>query len=461
MPLFKKRSTFRIPVNELFDWHSRPGAFMRLTPPWDAVELEVDEGGIQDGARKVIALKMGPFKLRWVAHHKDYIEGRQFRDEQIKGPFARWEHTHSFAPEGEQQSVLEDHIEYQLPLHPLSQWIAGWNVRAMLERMFMYRHETTQNDLLRHAKYRDRDRLRVAITGASGLLGQALTGFLQTGGHAVVPLVRRKPKAGEDAIYWKPSEGDIDAASLEGFDVVVHLAGENIAGGRWTEARKRQIIDSRTQGTRLVAEALAQCNTPPRAFLSASAIGYYGDNPKDVVVTEKSPAGDNFLAEVCKAWEDAAQPAKDAGIRVVHPRIGVVMTAAGGALAKMLLPFQMGVGGRIGSGKQGMSWISLEDVVGALYHLMYEDDIEGPVNLTSPNPCSNNDFTRTLGAVLRRPTVFPMPAFLVKTLFGQMGKEALLEGAYVHPDKLIESGFDFLYPSLEDAFRYTLGKPKS
>lgn len=461
MPVFQKRSTFQVSAEELFAWHSRPGAFLRLSPPWDAVELEVDEGGIKDGARKVIVLRMGPLKLRWVAHHRDYIEGRQFRDEQVKGPFAQWVHTHSFVSEGESHSVLEDHIEYKLPLHPLSQWVAGWNVRAMLERMFMYRHETTQNDIQRHAKYRDRDRLKVAITGASGLLGKSLTGFLQTGGHTVVPLVRRRPAEGEEAIYWKPSEGDIDAAALEGFDVVVHLAGEGVANGRWNAARKNRIMESREKGTQLIAETLAQCKNPPKTLLSASAIGFYGDNPRDVVVTEDSPAGDNFLADVCKVWEDSAQPAKDAGIRVVHPRIGLVMTSAGGALAKMLTPFQMGVGGRIGSGKQGMSWISLEDTIGALYHLMYEEDIEGPVNLTAPNPCSNAEFTKTLGKVLRRPTIFPLPEMVVKTLFGQMGDEALLEGAYVHPDRLISTGFDFLYPSLEDALRQTLGKPKS
>lgn len=458
MTEFTKRSTFPVPVHELFAWHSRPGAFQRLTPPWESVEMEVDEGGIQEGARKVMVMRMGPVPLRWEAQHTDCKEDELFRDVQVRGPFATWEHEHRFSAEGDDRSGLEDHIVYRLPLSPLSQWVAGWAVRRKLERMFAFRHRTTQNDLERHAAFRDRKRLRVAITGASGLLGQNLTAFLQTGGHEVVPVVRHKPAPGEPGIYWRPSEGDIDADALEGFDVVVHLAGENIAGGRWTEERKRRIMGSRVNGTRLLSETLAELKEPPSVLLSASGVNYYGNHPNDEEVTEDSPPGDGFLADVCKAWEAETQPARDAGIRVVNTRLGVVLTSEGGALAKMALPFKLGVGGRIGSGRQGMSWIALDDVLGAFYYLMYHDEIEGPVNLTSPFPCSNITFVKTLGAVLRRPTIFPLPGFVVKALFGQMGKEALLDGAYVRPERLLASGFSFHYPGLEDALRYVFGR---
>jgi len=302
----------------------------------------------------------------------------------------------------------------------------------------------------------DRGPQRVVITGASGLVGSSLAGFLATRGHRVDGLVRRPPEAGSTDIRWDPATGTIDAAALEGADAVVHLAGESIAAGRWTPAHKRVVLRSRTDGTRLLAETLARLRRPPRVLISASAVGYYGDRGAEPL-SEDSAAGRGFLADVCQAWEAAADPARRAGIRVVHPRIGMVLAAAGGALARMLTPFKLGLGGVVGNGRQYMSWIALDDLVGALHHLIFTDSISGPVNAVAPGPVTNREFTKTLSRVLRRPTLVPLPAPMVRLLFGEMGQALLLDGARVLPARLQASGFRFLYPDLESALRSELG----
>jgi len=243
---------------------------------------------------------------------------------------------------------------------------------------------------------------------------------------------------------------------LNGFDAVVHLAGENIAG-RWSQAKKAAIRDSRIKGTRLLAETLTRANQPPRVMVSASAIGFYGDRG-DVILDEKATMGSGFLADVCKEWEDATKPASDAGIRVVNLRIGVVLTPAGGALAKMLTPFKLGVGGIMGSGKQYWSWVAIDDVVGAIGHALTTESLFGPVNAVAPEAATNHDLTKTLGKVLSRPTIFPMPAFAARLALGEMADALLLSSARVSPMKLIESGYTFKYPSLESALRHVLGK---
>jgi uncharacterized protein (TIGR01777 family) len=299
--------------------------------------------------------------------------------------------------------------------------------------------------------------MKVAITGASGLVGSALVPFLRNGGHEVVRLVRRAPKAGDEA-RWDPAAGAIDAAALEGVDAAVNLSGESIGEGRWTEARKALLRSSRLGPTRLLAETLAGLRKKPRVLVSVSAVGYYGSRG-DAWLSESEPPAFDFLGRLSAEWEKAAEPAAGAGIRVVHPRLGIVLSPAGGALGKMLLPFKAGLGGVLGPGTQYMSWVAIDDVLGALQHLLDRDELAGPVNTVAPEPVTNAAFTKTLGRVLRRPTVAPAPAFALRLAFGEMADATLLSSSRVRPDRLLASGYPFRFPTLEAALRHVLGKP--
>lgn len=290
----------------------------------------------------------------------------------------------------------------------------------------------------------------VAVTGSSGLIGRALVDRLSSAGCQALRLVRDRTASSPEAIYWNPQRGEIDTERLEGVQAVVHLAGESIASGRWTGDKKARIRNSRVDGTSLLARTLAGLKTKPDVFVSASAIGYYGSRtggPYD----ETAPLGEGFLAEVCAEWEAAADPARAAGIRVVHPRIGVVLAREGGALAKMKTPFSLGLGGRIGDGRQFMSWIMLDDVVSALIYVLSEVELTGPVNLVAPEAATNEEFTKALGAALGRPTVLPLPAFALRLSMGEMAEELLLGGVQVAPKVLQESGFVWSEPELAGA----------
>jgi len=296
----------------------------------------------------------------------------------------------------------------------------------------------------------------IAVTGSTGLVGSALVSALETHEHLVRRLVRCEVTDAEREIRWNPDTGEIDAAELNGVDAVVHLAGENIAGHRWSEDVKRRLLESRTKGTRLLAETLAGLTMKPNVLVSASAIGYYG-NRGDEEVDELAPSGNGFLAEVCREWEAAAQGAHDADIRLVRLRIGPVLSPGGGALAKMLPPFKMGLGGTIASGRQYFSWITLDDLVSAIVFALETESLVGPVNAVAPGAVTNREFTKTLGRVLGRPTIFPMPAFVARLAFGEMADEMLIGGVRVAPHELTAAGFTFEFPQLEPALRHLLG----
>lgn len=296
---------------------------------------------------------------------------------------------------------------------------------------------------------------RILITGASGFLGTALTKLLREAGYRVDALGRRPPAPGSTDLQWDPEHGKLDAAALEGVDAVVHLAGENVADKRWTPEQKERIGTSRTRPTTLLAETLARLQRPPRVLLSGSAVGYYG-NRGDEVLREESAPGTDFLGNGCREWEAAAAPAAAAGIRVAFLRTGVVLDPSGGPLAKMLVPFRMGVGGVFGSGKQWMSWIALPDWLRAVRFLLDEDGASGPFNLTAPKPVTNAELTHTLGRVLHRPTVLPVPAFGLKLLLGEMAEALFLGGQRVLPARLEAAGFRFEHPELEPALRSLL-----
>jgi uncharacterized protein (TIGR01777 family) len=299
--------------------------------------------------------------------------------------------------------------------------------------------------------------MKVLLSGSSGLVGSALIPVLTDGGHEVVRLVRSQPRPGASEVRWDPEAGDIDAPGLKGAEAAVHLAGESIAAGRWTAAKKDRILESRVKGTRLLAEALAEMKQPPKVLVSASAVGYYGDRGEETL-GEESGSGSAFLSEVCRQWEAATEAAADAGIRVVNLRFGIMLSSVGGALPRLLTPFRLGVGGRLGSGKQFMSWIAIDDVAAAILHAMGTETLRGPVNAVAPQPVTNRDFTNTLGRVLGRPTVFPMPAFAARLAFGEMADELLLASQRVEPAKLLASGYQFRFPELEAALRHLLEK---
>lgn len=294
------------------------------------------------------------------------------------------------------------------------------------------------------------------MTGSSGLVGAALASSLTADGQAPRRLVRSRPAPG-DAL-WNPEAGSIDADALQGIRAVVHLAGESIAAGRWTGARKRRILESRAQPTRLLAQTLSRLAEPPEVMVSASAIGWYGDRG-DERLTEESAGGTGFLAEVCREWEAACAPATERGIRVVNVRFGIVLAAAGGALARMLPLFRFGLGGRLGSGRQWWSWVSLDDVLGAIRHALVTPSLRGPVNVVAPEAVTNAEFTQVLGRVLRRPTLAPAPAFALRLALGEMAGPLLLASAHVAPEQLLATGYRFRHPQLERALRHLLGRP--
>lgn len=454
---FIRRVQIEAPVEEVFRWHTRPGALERLTPPWVKMRVLQRKGGIEDGARVTLELEVGPFRVAWQVEHRGFMENRQFCDVQVRGPFAHWEHAHRFEPDGEWSCYVQDKVDYALRFGPLGNLLFGHFVHRELERLFIYRHRILTNDIALHMSFVPGTPWRILVSGSSGLIGSALIPFLTTGGHEVVRLVRPRSTPSGKTVAWDPEAGPLDPAELEDFDAVVHLAGESLAGGRWTDERKRRIRDSRVEGTRLLCEALARVKRPPRVLVAASAVGYYGDRGADIVAEDGAP-GPGFLAQVCGDWEAATLPASRAGIRVVNLRLGAVLSSAGGLLARLLPLFNLGLGGPLGTGYQSMSWVSIDDAVGIVHHALFTDQLAGPVNAVSPFHVTNREFAEVLGRVLGRPARLAVPEKLLRTLFGQMADEVLLSGSRVEPRRLLDSGYIFDYPEFEFALRHVLGR---
>ena len=454
--LFTRTVRVPVPVETLFAWHERPGAFARLAPPWDAPRVLEHTGGIRNGARVVLQVHAGPIPTTWRLEHRDYIENRQFVDVMRDGPFAHWVHTHRFSADGANASVLEDSIEYALPLGAFGHAVGGGYAESTLDRVFAYRHEVMLADLARHAAFADRPRMRIAITGASGFIGTQLAAFLSTGGHDVRRIGRGPIVPGVTDIRWNPARGELDAAALEGVDAVVHLAGASVAE-RWSREHKAAIKTSRVEGTALLAHALAALTRKPRVLVSGSAIGIYGSRG-DALLDEASALGTDYLADVGRAWEGATEPAARAGVRVVHARTGIVQGAAGGALAKQAPLFRYGVGGALADGTQWISPIALDDEIGALHWCMMRDDINGAVNLVSPQAMTNNAYTRVLAEVMSRPSFARVPAFALRLALGEeMANLTVLASQRVAPRRLLDSGFAFRLPELAAMLRFELG----
>jgi uncharacterized protein (TIGR01777 family) len=437
------------PLDEVFAWHTRPGAMRRLVPPWQPMRVVKETESLADGTA-VLGLPAG---LRWIARHDPagYDPPYQFRDVLSSDGVMTlpprvigwWRHTHRFSDAGRGTTRVHDIVDTTVPA-------------VALRSTFAYRHRQLAEDLAAHSDAASAGArgLTIAVTGSSGLVGTALGAFLSTGGHRVIRLVRGDP-VNDGERRWVPSQpaGDL----LDGVDAVIHLAGESIAG-RFTAAHRRAIRDSRIEPTRRLAEVAAATGGRLKTFISASAIGFYGYDCGDTVLDEDSPRGDGFLAEVVADWEAATAPAA-AGLRVVRVRTGIVQAAAGGTL-KLLRPlFAAGLGGRLGSGQQWLSWIGLDDLLDVYYRAIYDDSLTGAVNAVGPEPVRNSDYTRALAATLRRPALVPVPSIGPRLLLGKQGAAELAEADQrVRPAMLEKLGHRFRQPTLRDALAHQLGR---
>jgi hypothetical protein len=440
-------SVVEAPLAEVFAWHTRPGALARLSPPWLPGKVVSEASSLRDGQ----AVLRFPGGVRWVAQHRPdgYDPPHAFVDEVTSMPFTAfgWRHTHTFDEAGATATRTDDEVRAPVPA-------------SVLRPMFAYRHRQLAGDLASHARGRSwrAEPMTVAMTGASGLIGSALAAFLTTGGHSVVRLVRRPP-TGPGERQWDPDNPG--PRLLDGVDAVVHLAGASIAG-RFSERHKRAVMESRSGPTRRLAEAAAAAAEDgggPSVFVSASAIGYYGYDRGDEVLTEASSQGDGFLADVVARWEEATAPAGEAGLRVVKVRTGIVQSPRGGVLGLLYPVFLLGLGGRLGSGRQWTSWTGIDDLVDVYYRALLDPAMSGPVNAVSPQPVRNDEYTATLGRVLHRPTVLAVPGFAADLALGPEGRREVAEASQrVEPTMLLAAGHHFRHPELEAALRHLLGR---
>ena len=444
-----------VSAEEVFRYHDRQGALERLIPPWESVSIEQTDGNINVGSRVVLKTRLMGIPFRWVAEHTKYNPPNLFADRQLSGPFKSWNHEHHFI--GEEDSarcIVRDEVTYEVPFGPLGRFFGNGIARRKLESMFAYRHQVTQDDLLLSKPLATKP-INVAVSGASGLVGRQLSNLLRLTGHTVFRLVRGEAKNDSEIAAWAGPE---EASKLSSMDAVVHLAGKPIADKRWNESVKREIRTSRIDLTQSLCTALAALDEKPKTLICASATGFYGDR-KDEELSENAAAGEGFLPDVCREWEQACQPAIDSGIRVVNARFGMVLSPQGGALKKMLLPAKF-AGGALGSGRQWWSWIALDDALGAIYQMIFDSSLHGPVNLVAPEPITNKDFARTLGHVISRPAIFPAPAIGLRAGLGEMADGLLLASSRVIPSKLMNANYNYRFSDLNFALRYLLGRER-
>lgn len=466
MPVFEQVTRYPHPRSEVFAWHTRPGAFVRLTPPGSATALEGPTRGIRPGSELVLRIshplvagllpelplgRRGPAGLNWRVRHVEYDEGERFVDEQVSGPLRSWRHEHHFADGPGGSTVITDRIHWEPP-RSLPGGLTRTAVRRFLEGFFAFRERQLRADLDLHARLGATHR-RVVVAGASGLIGTQLCALLTSGGHDVVRLVRGRP-AGPDEAAWDPAEGRLDAGVLDGADAVVNLSGHPI-GGRFTSGHKAKLLGSRLDATATLADAVVRAGVP--ALVQASAIGFYGARRPGELLTEASEPGDGVLAEVVGAWEAAARPAWDAGVRVALLRTGIVLSGAGGALAPQVPLFLLGAGGRLARADAWQSWVALDDVAHAYAHALATEDVSGPVNVVAPRPVTHQQFAVALGRTLGRPALLPTPAIGPKVVLGAEGYDQLIDtDQWVGSGVLDASGFRFTHGNLTEALRHVL-----
>ena len=463
VPVYHKRSTIAVGREALWAFHVRPGAFARLIPPWQDVSVASAEGGFAN-LRVKLVLKLGPLRKAWIAQHEGYVEGERFVDRQVTGPFGKWVHTHVVedAPGG--GAVLDDRVEYAAPGGAVGQALLGWKLASDVERIFAFRHARTRMDCVRHARFASEARMRVGVSGSSGLIGRDLCAYLANAGHRVDRIVRAGAKFEAWAALPAPrleiaaEGGGREAEAWEGLDAAVHLGGVNLAEGRWSERRKREIVRSRVESTRLVAERVAGMRERPRVLVVASGTGGYRARGADeAAARETEELDDSFLADVVRQWEASAKAASEAGIRVVFLRMGVVMSGRGGALAAMRRAAMAGGAGTIGGGAQRWSWIAMDDVVGAVEHVLHTEALSGAVNVVSPEVVTQREFAQTLRRVVGMPLGVPLAGWMARAGMGEMS-DVLLRDNAASAEKLVASGFVHELAGLEGAMRMELGR---
>lgn len=466
--MFVKRVSIPCDVNTLFDYHTKNGALERLIPPWSGLSVVSQTGGINDDAISDFRIALGPIKTKWVSKHFGYIHNRQFQDEMIYGPFKKWVHTHSFIPEDTKQCIIEDKIKYTPKFGKLGSRIFKKKIHNYLNQLFMYRHRILVDDI-NLKKMKVEKGKRILVTGSHGLIGSALIPLLTSvGEHRITRLTRglvdknkshhsdKNSVKSAEIIHWDLEAERVNHNNLENFDIVIHLAGENIFG-RWTETKKQRIRDSRIKSTSLLSESLSKLSHPPSLLICASAIGYYGNRPNETL-TEDNSQGNGFLPDVCKQWEDSTKVAADAGIRVVNTRFGVVLSPKDGMLQKILPSFKLGLGISIGNKEQYFNWVSIEDVIKSIFYLIVSTSIRGPVNIVSPSAVTNMEFSNILKKIFNPRLSFSINPEITKMIFGQMSDELLSINSHVLPKRLLNDGYKFVNPDLEDTLRFLVGK---
>lgn len=447
---FTFQSELPVSLEDAFSWHLRKGALERFLPPWSNVSLLFPPATPdQEGGEVGFRLRCGPFSIQWILEHREFIPDQEFSDVQVKGPFRQYRHRHHFEPSDPLSCKLTDEVAFATPFS-----IMDRRIEKEFTRMFAWRHALLSDDLRTWDLY-PREPQRILLSGASGFIGSSLKNFLQLCGHKVVRLVRRRDDVAEDSIFWDPSNGNFEKEHFEGFDAVIHLAGANLSQGRWSEKNKEQFFLSRCRDTWLLSQVLCRLYRPPKTVIAASAIGYYGNRGREIL-TESSSQGQGFLADLCAKWEKATDSIENRGARVVHARFGAVLGAKGGMLQKILPIFKWGLGGKLGTGQQMISWIGIDDLIGGIYHTLMKDSLSGPVNLVAPQPLSQAEFSRILAHKLKRPAFCNVPAWALKAVLGEMAEEMLLASQNVQPQKLLESGYEFRYPDLSKALDFVI-----
>lgn len=451
------RSLIKHSAKEIFDWHLRCRKLERCIPPFEKTEVISSEGSPDKiGSEFSVRSKVfGFFSLKQVLQYHEFTQNESYALHLKKRALGFYNYSTQITRQEPHASEIIDQFEFFLNCPQFFSPFLTKYLKKRMGRALAYKHELIDYDIGMLQKYPFEKPLRILMSGSHGLIGKNVGYFLEFAGHDVWHLSRRKENKTK-TVFWNSETGECNPENFEAFDVVIHLAGENIGKGWWTKKKKDKILKSRYEGTKNLVGILKTLKTPPKTFICASAIGYYGNRGNDILSETSAPGKGLFISEVCEKWEKASADLQSIGIRVVHTRFGMVLSAAGGALKKLIFPFKLGLGGKIGSGRQYISWVAIDDVVGAIYHVMMTPSIEGAVNVVSPNPITNKKFTKKLAKRFHRWVGPPIPEFIIRLIMGQKGKELLLSSTRVEPRRLFETGYNFRYSKLSQVLEHVV-----